>query len=125
MSHETILLIDDETAIAEGLAAYLDDGERTIVVCSDIESAEILVENLEFSSIVSDIRLSGPFRHEGLDFVGHALTEQPGCRVILMTGVHSEELREEASRRGAAAFLEKPFDSIDLERLLQGGSRAA
>lgn len=113
-----ILLVDDDSAIAEGLAATLDAAGLPVIVCSDIEGAQLVVENLPLSMVISDIRLTNPFRFEGLDLAEHVRRHAPDTTVVLMTGVHSDELRAEAYRRGADAFLEKPFDFEQLEALM-------
>ncbi|HEX9083324.1 MAG TPA: EAL domain-containing protein [Gemmatimonadaceae bacterium] len=106
---QLVLLVDDDPAITEGLAAGLEREGRTIITCSDIESAQLIVERMRPSHVVADIRLSGPFGFEGLDFIRHVQRYAPESRVILISGDGAEALQLEASRRGAVAFLQKPF----------------
>src|SRR5258707_1126322 len=68
--------------------------------------------------VVTDIRLSGPFRYEGLDFITDVRRHSEDARIIVMTGAWSEELQREALARGATAVLHKPFDTADLEAYL-------
>lgn len=116
--HQIVLLLDDDVMITEGLAAGLARSGRTIITANDVESAEIVVEWLNPSHIVSDIRLTGPFGFEGLDFVRFAKRHSPDSRVILMTGDAPEALQLEASERGAVAFLQKPFEVAALDSVL-------
>jgi EAL domain-containing protein (putative c-di-GMP-specific phosphodiesterase class I)/ActR/RegA family two-component response regulator len=104
-----LLIVDDEPDIGLGLAASLECDGRRIVVCRDLESAQIILETEPITDILTDVKLSGPFRFEGLDFITDITRMAPTARVILMTGHVSDELAAEAERRGADAVLSKPF----------------
>ena len=112
---QLILILDDDEMITDGLAAGLEREGRTIITCNDVESAELIVERMLPSHIVADIRISGPFGYEGLDFIRFAKKHAPESRVILITGEASEALQLEASERGAVGFLRKPFEVSELE----------
>jgi ActR/RegA family two-component response regulator len=60
-TEQTILLLDDDPVILEGLALGLQRQGRTVITCSDLESAQLIVEQVAVSHVVSDVRLSGPF----------------------------------------------------------------
>jgi EAL domain-containing protein (putative c-di-GMP-specific phosphodiesterase class I)/ActR/RegA family two-component response regulator len=113
-----LLIVDDEPDVGLGLAAALECDGRRIVVCRDLESARIVLDTENVTDILTDVRLSGPFRFEGLDFITEIIRVAPSTRVILMTGHISEELVVEAQRRGADAVLAKPFATAALEPLL-------
>jgi EAL domain-containing protein (putative c-di-GMP-specific phosphodiesterase class I)/ActR/RegA family two-component response regulator len=115
---QTILLLDDDPVILEGLALGLQRQGRTIITCSDLESAQMIVEQVPVTDVVSDVRLTGPFAFEGLDFIGHIRRYSPASRIVLMTGNSSAELQSEARKRGAVAILNKPFEMKDLESTL-------
>lgn len=115
---QLVLIVDDDEMITEGLAAGLEREGRTLITCNDIESAELMVERMYPSHIVADIRFSGPFAYEGLDFVRFAKAHAPETRVILISGDAPEALQLEASERGAVAFLKKPFEVSELDGML-------
>ncbi|HEY2829929.1 MAG TPA: EAL domain-containing protein [Thermoanaerobaculia bacterium] len=117
-STQSILLIDDDRIITEGLGEALQRDGRTIITCNDIESAELIVEKLHPSHVVSDVRLSGPFAFEGLDFVRFVRRHAPESHVVLMSGQASDAMLQEGSERGAVAFLRKPFEVRELDALL-------
>jgi EAL domain-containing protein (putative c-di-GMP-specific phosphodiesterase class I) len=100
------------------LAAGLEREGRTIITCNDLESAQLIVERFNPSHIVSDVRLTGQFGFEGLEFIRYARKHSPESRIILMTGDPSEALQLEASERGAVAFLSKPFEVAQLDSIL-------
>ncbi len=112
---QLILILDDDEMITDGLAAGLEREGRTLITCNDVESAELIVERMQPSHIVADIRISGPFGYEGLDFIRFAKKHTPESRVILITGDASAALQLEASERGAVGFLQKPFDVSELD----------
>jgi EAL domain-containing protein (putative c-di-GMP-specific phosphodiesterase class I)/ActR/RegA family two-component response regulator len=112
---QLILILDDEVAITDGLAAGLEREGRTLITCNDVESAELIVERMHPSHIVADIRISGPFGYEGLDFIRFAKQHAPESRIILISGDAPEALQREASERGAVAFLQKPFEVRELD----------
>jgi len=115
---QLVLLLDDDFMITEALAAGLERDGRTLITCNDVESAELMVEGLRPSHIVADIRISGQFGFEGLDFVRYVKRHAPESRVILISGDGAEALQLEASNRGAVAFLQKPFDVQVLDSTL-------
>ena len=115
---QSVLLLDDDLMITDGLAAGLEREGRTVITCNDVEAAELIVERFRPSHVVADIRLSGPFGCEGLDFIRFARTHSPQTRVILMSGDGSEALQLEASERGGVAFLRKPFEVQELDSIL-------
>ncbi len=112
---QLILILDDDEMITEGLASGLEREGRTLITCNDVESAELIVERMHPSHIVADIRISGPFGYEGLDFIRFAKQHAPETRIILISGDAPEALQREASERGAVAFLKKPFEVRELD----------
>ncbi len=115
---QVVLILDDDPLVTEGLSFGLENEGRTVVTCNDLESAQVVVETLNPSHIVADVRLTGAFAFEGLDFIHYAKRHSPSSKVILMTGDASEALQLEASDRGAVAFLQKPFGGRQLGALI-------
>ncbi|HYH07875.1 MAG TPA: EAL domain-containing response regulator [Thermoanaerobaculia bacterium] len=115
---ECILLVDDDPYISEALSMTLERAGRTIVLCADVESAEIALARFPVTHLVTDVQFSGRFRFEGLHFMERVHAHSPKCRVILITGFATDDLRTEALRQGASAVLAKPFDTRELEDAL-------
>lgn len=115
---EHVLLIDDDRSVAEGLAVLLERDGRTTIVCSDIESAEIILARYPVTQVVSDVQFSGSFGFEGLHFLARIRAQRPDCRIVLMTGHATEALRTAALGLGASAVLAKPFSYGELEAAL-------
>ncbi|HYK03245.1 MAG TPA: EAL domain-containing response regulator [Thermoanaerobaculia bacterium] len=117
-TRQCILLVDDDSGITEALSYTLERPGRTLVLCSDVESAEIALARFPVTHLVTDVQFSGAFGFEGLHFLGRVRAQAPQCRIVLMTGFASEALRTEALRDGASAVLAKPFETDDLEEAL-------
>lgn len=115
---QRILIIDDDLQIGMGLAIGLERRGRHIIVCRDIESAELVSERFNLTHVITDIKLTGPFRYEGLDIVDHVKRRHTTANVIVISGHVTEELRTEAHRRGAGAVLGKPFSLDKIEGLI-------
>ncbi|MCU1227230.1 MAG: Response regulator of zinc sigma-54-dependent two-component system [Acidobacteria bacterium] len=115
---QTVLIVDDDPDIADALAMLLERPGRELIVCGDLESAEIVIERMPVAGVITDVRLSSPFRFEGLDFIKHIRRHSPKSVIVLMTGANSPELENEAIARGAAAVLTKPFDTALLDELI-------
>src|ERR1700737_1143795 len=98
-NHQIVLLLDDDVGIAEGLAAGLARPGRTLITANDLEGGELIVEWLKPSHVVSDVRLTGAFGYEGLDFIHFVKRSSPDTRIILMTGDAPDALQLEASKR--------------------------
>ncbi|HEY3053630.1 MAG TPA: EAL domain-containing protein [Thermoanaerobaculia bacterium] len=114
-NNDLVLLIDDDRLVRTSVATALEREGRTVLACSDIESAQVLMETFPIRAAVADVRLSGAFAFEGLDFIDYAHEKRPAMRVVLISGDISAELRIEAAARGAAALLQKPCLVADIE----------
>jgi EAL domain-containing protein (putative c-di-GMP-specific phosphodiesterase class I)/ActR/RegA family two-component response regulator len=115
---QCVLVVDDDRNLAEGLALALEREGRTVIVCADLESAELALARYPVTDVVSDVQFSGLFGFEGLHFLERARSNAFGRRTILMTGHATEELRMTARAMGAHAVLAKPFRVAELEALL-------
>lgn len=113
---QSILIVDDDAAVSEALALALERPGRRLTLSRDLESAQLVVESSAPDIIITDIRLTGPFRFEGLDFIEDVRRHSPHSKILVMTGAMADGLEREARARGAHAILQKPLDVRDLER---------
>jgi EAL domain-containing protein (putative c-di-GMP-specific phosphodiesterase class I) len=116
---QAILVVDDDDAIRIGLGEVLHAHGRTVITCSDIESAQVVVENEPIGAVVCDVRLSGPLSIDGIDFIDHVRAQRAESKIVVMSGAGVAEMPPEALRHGATQFLAKPFEISDLERALE------
>ncbi len=107
----TILVIDDERNIREGLKAALElDGYSVLIAADGAEGLDIALHS-DIDLVITDLRMPGISGEEVLRRVS---TETPGIPVIVLTGHGTVENAVEAMRSGAYDFLTKP---LNLDRL--------
>lgn len=117
-----ILLSDDDEVITDALSLTLEREDRTVIVCSDVDAAEVALSQFPLTHVVTDVQFSGEFGFEGLHFLDRVRALSPQSRIVLMTGNATDALRREAIEHGAAAVLGKPFRTAELEEALAGGT---
>jgi EAL domain-containing protein (putative c-di-GMP-specific phosphodiesterase class I)/ActR/RegA family two-component response regulator len=115
-----ILIVDDDPSVREGLALLLEQRERLVVLCNDPDAAIEVASSYNPSLAFVDIKYSGPFGFEGLTLIEELQSLVPGMHIVAISGDANDELRREASSRGAAGFLCKPFGGAEIEPFLAG-----
>ena len=116
-----ILLSDDDENITDALSLTLERQGRTVVVCSDVDAAEVALSQYPVTHVVTDVQFSGEFGFEGLHFLDRVRMLSPQSHIVLMTGNATDALRRAALEHGASEVLAKPFATNDLEEALAGG----
>jgi PAS domain S-box-containing protein len=108
---ETILILEDDPAIAHLERARLDRAGYDVRVASTAVEARELIERGGIALLVLDYRLEG--ETSGLDF--HNELQAAGLRVpsILVTGFGDEAMLARALRAGVRDFLPKTPDYLD------------
>lgn len=115
---QTLLIIDDDPEICSALAAGLSERGRHLIVCRDIESAQIVLQRFPITHVLTDIKLTGPFRFEGLDIIDLVKRNPQAISVVVITGHATDDLRAEAHARGAEAVLQKPCSIEDIKQFV-------
>jgi EAL domain-containing protein (putative c-di-GMP-specific phosphodiesterase class I) len=119
---QTILIADDDDVITDALSLTLERDGRTVILCSDVDAAEVALSHFPVTHVVTDVQFTGEFGFEGLHFVDRIRALAPQSRIVIMTGNASEALRRAALDHGAAAVLAKPFLTGELEEVLSDGA---
>ncbi len=119
---QTILIVDDDRRTIEALACLLEEPGRELMLCSDVESAEIVIERSTPDYVLTDLRLAGPFGYEGLGLVTFVKRHAPQSHVVVITGASGEGLEHEALLRGAEVVLHKPIRRTALDVHLPRGA---
>jgi DNA-binding NtrC family response regulator len=121
---DTILIVDDQSVFAQGMARLLDKefpGVRSAVATSGEQALELLAAQ-PVSLMLSDLRMPGM---SGLELLGRALEAEPALSVVMITGYGSIESAVEALKAGAYDFLTKPVDRESLVRVVAKGLERA
>jgi two-component system response regulator HydG len=112
----TTLVVDDEEAIRESLAAWLTkDGYRVETADSGESALEYLADHL-FDLYLVDIKMPGM---DGIELLSRIKTRQPDALVIVITAHGSVETAVEAMKRGANDYICKPFDPEELSLIME------
>jgi DNA-binding NtrC family response regulator len=110
---KSILIIDDDAAMLRALTRVLR-GEGAFVTSASWagEALDHLTRHSrQFDLIITDLRM--PILG-GQTILGAASVALPDIPVIVITAFGTPELKAQCLQRGAAAFLEKPLDTIHL-----------
>ncbi|UTC68347.1 MULTISPECIES: sigma-54 dependent transcriptional regulator [unclassified Treponema] len=107
----TVLVIDDEKNIREGLAMALEDEGYGVITADNGKTGLDIALKEEVDLVITDLRMP---ELSGEDVLREVISKTPGVPVIVLTGHGTVETAVEAMRMGAYDFLTKP---LDLERL--------
>ncbi|MBQ7159341.1 MAG: sigma-54-dependent Fis family transcriptional regulator [Treponema sp.] len=112
----TILVIDDEKNIREGLAADFEmDGYAVKVAASGQEGLDFLAKG-DIDLVITDLRMPGI---TGEEVLRRVTTEMPGIPVIVLTGHGSIDAAVQAMHDGAYDFLTKPLNLDQLGMIVK------
>ena len=122
---EHVLIVEDETAVAEVARNFLTSLGYKPTVCLSPEQAleELRVNPSDYAAVLTDLSMP---RMTGLDLIRRIHTQEPGLPCVLCTGfVVSASTEKEATQLGVRDVVTKPFSRQDLglalDRALYGG----
>jgi DNA-binding NtrC family response regulator len=117
----TILIMEDEPSLAEGLKMILaEQGYRVSVAEAGLRALGSLTET-DYDLLVMDLRLPDM---DGMEVFRLIREIKPQIKVIVMTGYASVASAEESRKLGALDYLPKPFTEDEfkaaVEKALKG-----
>ena len=115
-----ILVVDDETDIRELVAGVLEDEGYDTRGAANSDAALEAIATRRPSLVLLDVWLQGS-RLDGLELLDEIKRRDPSLPVLVISGHGSLDTAVAAIRKGAADFIEKPFEA---ERLLLMVARA-
>ena len=107
-----ILLVEDNAALAEGLATILRGTGHAVDVVQDGTSAEVLAAAESFDLVILDLNLP---QMDGLSVLRAMRDRQNRAAVLILTARGSAEDRIRGLDLGADDYMVKPFDVGELE----------
>jgi two-component system, NtrC family, response regulator AlgB len=111
-----VLVVDDEPNIRKTLGLYLEGhGHRVRSAGSAAEALRLAGERSHDVAFL-DLRLGGD---SGLDLLPRLAAADPGLKIVVITAYASVETAVEAMRRGAADYLQKPFNPAQIDLALE------
>ncbi|MGN0930679.1 MAG: sigma-54-dependent transcriptional regulator [Thermoguttaceae bacterium] len=118
-----ILVVDDEPAHAEVVAASLERINAECMIAHSEKEAEDLIKRNTFDVVVTDLMLET--NDGGLNILKEVKRETPDAEVVLMTAFNGVETAVEAMLQGAFNYLQKPLDLKQLRTIVQKAGDAA
>ena len=100
-----ILIVDDETAIADILKDCVADAERSVDVCYDGLDGIAHIQSNNYDLIIVDLVMP---KIGGMEVLKYAKKENPDVLVIIITGHASLETAILAVKEGAYDYIRKP-----------------
>jgi putative nucleotidyltransferase with HDIG domain len=115
-----LLIVDDERAVREIMAEYLDAVGYSVVQADSVESAFAAVQREHPTLVLTDIEMPG---QTGFDLLQLIRKHDPDLDVIMVSGVVDTQTAIQSIRQGAADYVTKPFNleevQIVIERTLE------
>ena len=106
-----VAAVDDDFRVRESIASLVESAGYTPLVFS---SAEEFLQSGTLAAtgcVITDVRMPGM---DGLELQRRVRLERPELAVIVISAHYDEATRQRALDQGAAGFLNKPFDAIEL-----------
>src|ERR1700723_4332591 len=115
MSHEKILIVEDEENERSGLAELVSSWGFRVDTARD--GAEGLEKATEWSPaiVITDLKMP---RMGGIELLGHLAEEAATIAVILVTAQGTIDSAVQAMRMGAYDYITKPIDTNRLRTIL-------
>lgn len=110
---KSILVVEDDPDIKRALSIRIQAAGYEVHTAMDAVCAFTKVEQVDPDLMIVDISM--PIAN-GFDFIEQVRTELPSKETpfIVLTASKRPEYKERALSMGASAFLEKPYDSMQL-----------
>lgn len=106
-----ILLIEDNTELADVVSEYFNHVGHPLDYCNSAESAERLLTHQDFDLLILDINLPGK---NGFQLLKQLRTQGKGIPVLVLTARAEVDDRISALDLGADDYMVKPFDVREL-----------
>jgi two-component system, sensor histidine kinase and response regulator len=110
-----VLVIDDDLGPRESLRILLKNHYQVFCAESVDQGLELLSRH-QPDVVVMDIRMPGKGGIEGLREIRAVDTT---TSVVMLTGYGALETAQEAIRLGASDYLKKPFDTVEMSRVIE------
>ncbi len=109
-----LMIVDDNKDVRVFLRSLLDHKAEQIFECSDGLCAIESYEKYHPDYVLMDIEMRGM---DGLTAAKKIMKNDPGAKIIIVTGYNNQNLRNATKALGAKAFVSKD-NLIDLEKII-------
>jgi CheY-like chemotaxis protein len=112
----TILLADDSVTIQKVIELTFMDEDYEVVAVGNGDEALEKLDEMTPDFVIADVHMPGA---DGYDVAKHSKSLRPEVPVLLLVSTFEPFDEEAAERCGCDAYLKKPFDSQELQRLVE------
>jgi len=112
----TILLADDSVTIQKVIELTFMDEDWEVVAVGNGDEALEKLDEMTPDFVIADVHMPGA---SGYDVSKQSKSLRPEVPVLLLVSTFEPFDEDEAERSGCDAFLKKPFDSQELQRLVE------
>jgi len=110
-----ILVVDDDPGILESFEVLLGEEHEMVSAQSGYEALE-KIKQTPYELVFLDIKMPGI---NGIEVL-RGIRDQPVApRVVIVTALPQEEYEEEARLLGIDAYVKKPFDVREIQRIVE------
>jgi DNA-binding NtrC family response regulator len=112
-----VLIVDDEKDIVHTLYRGFVLSKSGYEVATATKPSEAIekINEKQFDLVISDINMP---EMDGFQLLSYIKQTSPKTHVIIMTGYGSEKRKNEAIANGASAYIEKPFETTEVNNLV-------
>ncbi|MBV1878612.1 MAG: response regulator [Pseudomonadales bacterium] len=117
----TIVIADDDATVLATIAAILRSAGATVITANDGHEVVSLVRQI-YAEVAAHIDLAVVDltmpRMDGIETIEALLSIDPQMKAVLSSGYHREEIRQQFDQAKQYSFLQKPFFSQDLIKVV-------
>jgi DNA-binding response OmpR family regulator len=113
----TVLVVEDDPEMRALLRAFLQREGYRVIEEARGDRARLLVESEPLDAVIVDNEIPGL---NGLELLSSLRQRRPEVPVILITAFGGPAVAEEALRRGARYYVEKPFRVTNILKAVEG-----
>lgn len=110
-----ILVIDDDRTLTARMMLDLKGLGCLVNVATTPEAAIAFIRDQAYDLVFCDVRLD---EHDGLTLLPRLIAANPNLHIVVMTAFASFETAVQAMKAGAADYLPKPFQALQVRELL-------
>jgi len=111
-----VLVVDDESAIRQGIAQLLSKQELVVRTAADAKEALAMMAEAPSAIVLLDIKMPDM---DGVELLKLMRRNYPDSQVIMITGYPNIEGAVQCMKLGAMDYLVKPFRVDELEALVE------
>jgi DNA-binding NtrC family response regulator len=115
VSQNSILLIHSDAGVTALLKGYLSKKHKNISSVNSFLGLKKILSKTIFNTIITDVSLDGTAGNSMIQFLNEQL---PNAKIIVLTDMDQQIVRQEISALGIEAFFDFPIDLSQLEQAI-------